>query len=46
MPARDTRKQREMLVVLITTGVGAIIGQFYVGPKLAKALNVKVKVGK
>ena len=37
----DTRKQREMVVVLATTGVAAIIGQFYIGPAVAKRLNVR-----
>lgn len=38
---KDTRKQREMVVVLATTGVAAIIGQFYLGPWVARTLNVR-----
>ncbi len=40
---RDTRKQREMLVILASTGVAAVIGQLYLGPYVAKALNVRKK---
>lgn len=38
---RDTRKQREALVIIAATGVAAVIGQLYIGPILAKKLNVK-----
>jgi len=41
---RDSRKQREMLVILAATGVAAVIGQFYIGPMLAKKLKVKRRV--
>ena len=37
----DSRKQREIVVVLVTTGVAAIIAQLYVGPAVAKRLNVR-----
>lgn len=40
---RDSRKQREMAVTMVATGVPAIIGAFYVAPWLSKKLNVKVK---
>lgn len=38
---KDTRKQREMAVILASTGVAAIIGQLYLGPWVARMLNVK-----
>lgn len=38
---RDTRKQREIVVVLIGAGLGAVIGQMYVAPWLARQLNVR-----
>lgn len=40
---KDTRKQREMIVTLIATGGSAIVGAYFVGPWLAKKLNVKVR---
>lgn len=39
----DTRKQREMMVILASTGVAAIIGQLYLGPAVAKTLKVRRK---
>jgi hypothetical protein len=37
----DTRKQREALVILASAGVAAVIGQLYLGPLVAKHLNVR-----
>lgn len=40
---KDTRRERQALVVLVSAGIGAVVGQFYVGPWLAKQLNVRKK---
>lgn len=38
---RDTRKSREAVVVLLGAGLGAVIGQMYVAPWIARHLNVR-----
>jgi hypothetical protein len=38
---RDTRRQREIIAVLLTAGIGAVIGELYIKPLLTRNLGVK-----
>jgi hypothetical protein len=38
---KDTRKQREIIAVLLTAGIGAVIGELYVKPLLTRQLGVR-----
>lgn len=38
---RDTRKQREIIVILLTAGIGAVLGEMYLKPLLNRQLGVK-----
>ncbi len=41
MAVRDTRKQREALVIIAATGGAAVLGQLFIGPWLANRLKVR-----
>ena len=38
---RDTRRQREVMVVLLTAGIGAVLGDVYLKPWLNRKMGVK-----
>lgn len=38
---KDTRRTREMLVVVLTAGIGAVIGDMYLKPWMNRTFKVK-----
>lgn len=38
---KDTRKERQALVIIFSAGVGAAVGQLYIAPMLEKRLKVR-----